>query len=258
MTAPRKRPLKILHTADIHLDSDSYGTAEQRQTHRATFRRCFEAIVDCALAETVDLVLIAGDLFDHNRVPAETVQFAQEQLRRLQQPAVILPGNHDCLYTNAIFDRYDMASGCDNIHVITALHGQVIELPALDVVLWGRAMEEHEPGFHPLAHLPTRHDQRWHIAMAHGFFYATPQEAERSSPIFAEEIRDTGWDYVALGHQHVLTNVSQGQVTAYYSGAPLLNWSGAPPNGQVLLLDMSPDHGIQVRPQRVFELTADR
>jgi DNA repair exonuclease SbcCD nuclease subunit len=113
-------------------------------------------------------------------------------------------------------------------------------------------MEEHEPGFHPLAHLPTRQDQRWHIAMAHGFFYETRQEAERSSPIFAEEIRDAGWDYVALGHHHALTNVSQGNVVAYYPGAPLINWRGDPPNGHVLLLDFSPEHGVRVTPQLVF------
>ena len=53
------------------------------------------------MAAEVDMLLIAGDLFDHNRVPDETIAFVQEQLRRLQRPVVILPGNHDCLYTHA-------------------------------------------------------------------------------------------------------------------------------------------------------------
>jgi DNA repair exonuclease SbcCD nuclease subunit len=244
--------LKILHTADIHLDSDSYGNAQQRQAYRSLYRRCLQIIVDRARDTEVDLLLIAGDLFDHNRVPEETVQFAQEQLQRLQRPVVILPGNHDSLYTNAIYDRYDLTAGGNNVRVITTLNGQTLEFPELDLVVWGRAMEEHEPGFHPLAHLPTRQDQRWHIAMAHGFFYETRQEAERSSPIFAEEIRDTGWDYVALGHHHTLTNVTQGNVVAYYPGAPLINWRGDPPNGHVLLLDCSPEHGVRVTPQLVF------
>ena len=175
MTSPSRRALRILHTADIHLESDSYGNAEQRQEHRSLYCQSFQTIIDRALDEAVDLLLIAGDLFDHNRVTDATVQFVQEQLQRLQQPAVILPGNHDCLYTNAIYDRHDLAAACDQVQVITELDGQVIELPELDVVLWGRAMEEHEPGFHPLANLPTRYDQRWHIAMAHGFFYETQQ-----------------------------------------------------------------------------------
>jgi exonuclease SbcD len=252
VTPSSTRPLKILHTADIHLDSDSYGSADQRQSHRATFRHCFQTIIDHALAENVDAVLIAGDLFDHNRVVDETVQFAQEQLRRLRQPAVIIPGNHDCLYTNAIFDRHDFAGACESIRMITALDGQTFEFPDLDLVVWGRAMEEHEPGFHPLNNIPTRHDRRWHIAMAHGFYYATPQEAERSSPIFAEEIRDTGWDYVALGHQHALTEVSQDDVVAYYPGAPLINWYGGKPNGHVLIVELDPQNGVRVRPKPVF------
>jgi DNA repair exonuclease SbcCD nuclease subunit len=252
VTLHHRRPLKILHTADIHLDSDSYGHTDQRQAHRALYRRSFQAIVEHAMGAAVDLMLIAGDLFDHNRVPDETVWFVQEQLRRLRQPVVILPGNHDCLYTNAIYDRHNIAAACRNVRVITELHGQRLEFPELDLVLWGRAMEEHEPGFHPLAHIPTRDAQHWHIAMAHGFFYGERRDAERSSPIFAEEIRDTGWDYIALGHQHALTNVSQGRVVAYYPGAPLVNWRSHPPNGHVLLLDLSPEQGITVQPQWVF------
>ena len=243
--------MKILHTADIHLDSDSFGVAEQWQAYRALYRRCFEAIIDRAIDEAVDLLLIAGDLFDHNRVTDEAVQFVQEQLQRLRRPVVILPGNHDCLYPNAIYDRYNITAMCDTVQVIIRPDGQVIEFPHLDLVLWGRAMEEHEPSFHPLENIPIRYDQCWHIAMAHGFFYETQQEAERSSPIFAEEIRDTGWDYVALGHKHVLTDVSQGKVVAYYSGAPLISQYGGS-NGWMLLLELSPENGVTVRPQQIF------
>lgn len=253
MQPSSRRALKILHTADVHLDCESYGKPEQRQAHRALYYRCFETIVTRAISAEVDVFLIAGDLFDHNRVPDDTIAFTQEQLRRLSCPTVILPGNHDCLYTNAIYDRHSFQAECPNVQVITALDGQVIEFPGLDLVVWGRAMEEHTPDFRPLAHIPTRHDQRWHIAMAHGFFFPKrQQQPERSSPIFAEDIRDTGWDYVAMGHQHVLTDLSQGPVTAYYPGAPLINWTGETPNGHVLLLTLSPEHGVQVQPERVF------
>ncbi len=103
-----RRALKILHTADVHLDCDSYGKTEQRQAHRALYQHCFETIITRAIAAEVDALLIAGDLFDHNRVPDETIAFTQAQLRRLQRPVVILPGNHDCLYTNAVYDRHQL------------------------------------------------------------------------------------------------------------------------------------------------------
>jgi DNA repair protein SbcD/Mre11 len=236
-----RRPLRVLHTADVHLDSDGYGTAAQQAAHRERERAVFRRIVDLALG--VDLLLIAGDLFDHNRVPDETVAFVRAELGRLRQPVVILPGNHDCLYTNAIYDRHDFTAGAPHVRVIRRLDGDTVELPELDTVVWGRAMAEHEPGFSPLAGIPGRDDRRWCLAMGHGFFFEERQRPDRSSPIFADEIRDTGWDYVALGHPHVRTDVSQGRVAAHYAGAPALSAPAA-----VLCVDLSPD-GVRVEPR---------
>jgi DNA repair exonuclease SbcCD nuclease subunit len=248
MPLPR-RPLRVLHTADVHLDSDGYGTADEQAAHLARGRRVFRRIVERALADQVDLLLIAGDLFDHNRVPDETVVFVRAELDRLRQPVVILPGNHDVLRANAIYDRHDFSAGAPHVRVIRRLCGDTIEFPDLGAVVWGRAMEEHEPGFQPLAHLPVRHDGRWCIAMGHGFFYEERQRPERSSPIFADEVRDTGWDYVALGHHHSRMDVSQGRVAAYYAGAPLVEGDSGAPDGTVLRIDFSPEGGVRVEPR---------
>ena len=78
MPTPR-RPLRILHTADVHLGSDGYGDAAQQAAHDERHRHAFRQVIDLALLDDVDLVLIAGDLFDHNRVPDELVQ--RDQLR---------------------------------------------------------------------------------------------------------------------------------------------------------------------------------
>ena len=246
---PSRRPLRVLHTADVHLDSDGYGDAHQQIVHRDRGRRVFRCIVDRALTDTVDLLLIAGDLFDHNRVSDETVAFVRTELERLRQPVVILPGNHDALRTSAIYDRHDLTAGASHVHVIRQLNGETIDFPELEVVVWGRAMEEHAPEFRPLAHIPGRDDRRWCLAMAHGFFYEARQRPERSSPIFADEVRDTGWDYIALGHQHVQTNVSQGGVAAYYAGAPVIEWGGGHPERTVLRIDLSAEDGIRVEPR---------
>ena len=248
MTPPR-RSLRMLHTADIHLDSDGYGNAAEQAAHRERERLIFRRIVDCALSERVDLLLIAGDLFDHNRVADETVEFARRELDRLRSPVVILPGNHDCLRSNAIYYRHDFTSGASHLHVIQRLDGESVDLPDLGALVWGRAMEEHEPGFSPLAGIPGRDGRRWCIAMGHGFFYDERQRPDRSSPIFAEEIRDAGWDYFALGHHHSRTDVSQGHVAAHYAGAPTLD--GRDGGCAVLRVDLSPTAGVRVSEVRL-------
>jgi DNA repair exonuclease SbcCD nuclease subunit len=246
---PSRRPLSVLHTADVHLDSDGYGDDAQRAAHRARGRRVLSGIVDRARADRVDLLLVAGDLFDHNRVDDETIAFVRTELGRLRQPVVILPGNHDALYENSVYDRHDFTAGASHVHVIRRLDGERIEFPELEVVVWGRAMEEHVPAFQPLAHIPAREERRWCLAMAHGFFYPERQRPERSSPIFADEVRDTGWDYVALGHHHLRTDVSQSGVAAYYAGAPVLEWGDRHPSATVLRVDFSMHDGVRVQPR---------
>ncbi len=39
----------------------------------------------------------------------------------------------------------------------------------------------------------------------------------------ADEVRDTSWDYIALGHEYVQTNGRQGSVAVYYAEATALN-----------------------------------
>ena len=246
-----RRPLRVLHTADVHLDGDGGGSPGQQAAHRERGRRVFQRIVDLALTDTVDLLLIAGDLFDHNRVPDETLAFVRAELDRLRQPVVILPGNHDALCTNAIYDRHHFTAGASHVHVIRRLNGETIEFPELNAIVWGRGMEEHDPAFQPLAHIPGRDDRRWCLAMAHGFFYGERQRPERSSPIFADEVRDTGWDYIALGHHHVQTDVSQGGVAACYAGAPVIEWGDGHPDGTVLRIDLSAEDGVRVEPRRL-------
>jgi hypothetical protein len=52
--------------------------------------------------------------------------------------------------------------------------------------------------------------------------------------------------------------VSQGNVVARYPGAPLVDWLGEPTGGHVSLVDLSPEHGVTVHPQRIASGLAGR
>ncbi|MTG99004.1 exonuclease SbcCD subunit D [Myroides albus] len=86
--------LKILHTADWHLGKklDSYSRVEEQ-------REVLEEICKIADREKVDLVLIAGDLFDTFNPPIEAVDLFYRTLKRLakdgERPVIAIAGNHD-------------------------------------------------------------------------------------------------------------------------------------------------------------------
>ena len=212
--------LKILHTADVHLDLDTYGSDSRARRYRDIMHQAFSTVIDLAIQQDVDLLLIAGDLFDSNRPSGEAVDFAIQEMRRAGRPIVVIPGNHDCLTAPSIYHKVNLPAACQHLLLITHPTGECHQLAEHNLVLWGRGMVEHEPAYHPLAGLPRRHGDAWHVALGHGFFMPDDVPAQRSSPIYAAEIRQSAWDYIALGHCHAFADVSQGSVTAYYSGAP--------------------------------------
>lgn len=183
--------------------------------------RVLEAVVKTANTLGVDLVLISGDLFDIYHPTQEAISKTIDIMAQLIPPAVIIPGNHDAL---GDAETYHMPHWKDrglSPYIIKQPDGEVLEVPNIPVLVWGRAMVEHSPDFQPLEGIPDRNGGAWHVAMAHGFFYTQDESGGRSSPIYDKEIRDSGWDYIALGHKHIYVDVSQGGVRAAYSGSPV-------------------------------------
>jgi DNA repair protein SbcD/Mre11 len=237
VTKTPRQTLKILHSADAHLDLDGYLADPHTRRYRNIIHQAFSTVIDVAIQEDVDLLLIAGDLFDSNRPAGDVVDFAIQELRRAGRPIIVIPGNHDCLNTQSIYHQVDLPAACTDLLLIAHPEGERHQLAAHNLVLWGRGMVEHEPAFHPLAGIPRRQGDAWHIALGHGFFMAEGYPSYRSSPIYAAEIRVSGWDYIALGHCHAFADVSQGAVAAYYAGAPGFSPGSQGADGHVALVE---------------------
>jgi DNA repair protein SbcD/Mre11 len=251
VTNTPRQTLKILHTADVHLDLDGCVADPQAQRYRDIIHQAFRTVIDLTIQENVDLLLIAGDLFDSNRPSADVVDFAIQELQRVGRPIVMIPGNHDCLNAQSIYRQVNLPAACTDLLLIAHPDGERHQLAAPNLVLWGRGMVEHEPAYHPLGGLPRPQGDAWHIVLGHGFFMEEDVPSYRSSPIYAGEIRASGWDYVALGHCHAFADVSQGAVTAYYSGAPAF-YPGVPgADGHVALVQFEAGASRHVDVRRI-------
>ena len=228
-----RRPATVLHTSDVHLGSDARGVEEA----------AFERAVARAREEPVDAVLIAGDLFDHIRVPDATLRWTAEQLGKLACPVVVIRGNHDVFEGRSVYERLMIFAGLEHVHVIDDHDGRIVEIPGTDVVVWGRAMLEHEPSYRPFAGLPERPTGRWTIATGHGLVVEDGPSG-RSSPIYASDLAAVTWDYVALGHVHAYLEVRDDPTPVRYPGATAASRNGKP---GVVLVEFVPGTGARPR-----------
>jgi DNA repair exonuclease SbcCD nuclease subunit len=203
--------VRLLHSSDVHL-----GDAPRD----CISRRALQALVAAGNRECVDVLLLAGDIFDNSRVPDDLVVWALAELSRFDGTVVLLPGNHDCLEEErSVYRRPVFATRPAHIQVLGVPH-ETIELEALSLEIWGRPIVVHDRASRPLANVPRRGSSRWRVLIGHGHLESERDAGQRSSPIQRDEIAAADAEYVALGHWDYLTDVSTERVTAYYSGAP--------------------------------------
>lgn len=227
MTAKPTR--RILHTADLHI---AFLGDKGCQS--------LEAVINTAIKSRVDLLLIAGDLFDHNRVDSDLLEFVRAQFWHLPIPVVILPGNHDCLVPDSVFSKTEFWKSCRNLHVFREAQGETLDLSYLNISIWGKPIDTYMGDIHPMQGMLQPDDGGlWHIAVAHGYFVDTESPRFPSYHITEQEIAENGWDYVALGHVPIFRCISSDPVT-YYSGSPSLA-------GTVALVDLDERTGVHVK-----------
>jgi DNA repair exonuclease SbcCD nuclease subunit len=249
--------LRIIHTADIHLGArhDDLGVqaAAQRDRQFAAFR----ATVDLALAEKVDLFLIAGDLFDSNVQPRRSVERVAEELKRLALArirTVIIPGTHDVYDRASIYRAYDlkaMAGSTDHDDLVTVLTPALdkVHLAALDVVVHGRVFDTKRAPVSPLQGLDAGTEDAgatWRIGMVHGSI-AIPGKTDRDEVVITtDEIAGSRLDYLALGHWHSSQQGRAGAVTYAYAGAPEPVALDQDRAGKVLLIELEDADGKRI------------
>lgn len=209
--------MKILHTADLHLDRPFEGLTGLPDALRKKLQESnlimLKRIVDLAITEEVELVLFAGDVFHQNYIALKTQAAWVAQLERLaavEIPVAIIFGNHDYYQE----DRYWFAfpkntqvftSETVTTQVITTRTGKTVALSGFSYQRpW---IEEHKA-----LEFPPRAAVDYHIGLYHGEL--AHQEA-RYAPFTLAELKAKNYDYWALGHIHQPQILSQEPLIAY-------------------------------------------
>jgi DNA repair exonuclease SbcCD nuclease subunit len=216
--------IRFVHTSDIHLDTSFSASGfparlgdRKREAIRATFRRILEE----ARLNSVDLILIAGDLFEHDRVTPDTVEFLKQQFRGLGTIRVfIAPGNHDPFIQGS---PYSEETWPENVHIFREEEFRAVEIPDLGVRVAGFGFNRTHVPEHHFPKLQPMPPDRINLVVAHGSDLArVPSGKTSHGPLTIDEVAGKNVRYCALGHYHAqqrLPNPVDG-AEVWYSGIP--------------------------------------
>ena len=229
----------IVHSSDLHVD-DGYTARAWGGDGTGPLRQVLQA----ARAAAADVVLLAGDTFEHNRLPVALIDRAAALLLEAGIPTVILPGNHDPAVPDSVFHRGRIAAP-PHVHVLGVTHETAVQFSELDLEIWGHAHRDYDD-MAPLRR-PRARSTRWQVAAAHGHY---ERVADRTAPLRPSwligdaDLAATGADYVALGHWNTPKRVGQPDMRAYYSGSPDLA-------GTINVVRLAADGRVIVRRRRL-------
>jgi exonuclease SbcD len=247
--------LRLLHTADVHLGARHADLGEAAAAQRERQFAAFRASIDLAIAEKVDLFLVAGDLFDSNVQPRRSVERVAAELARLVKArirSVLVPGTHDVYDRASVYRAYSLFAmagskpGDGMVTVLTPEHPWV-HLPELDTVVHGPVFPTKRAPYSPLRDLATVQtpDATWKIGLLHASIAIPGRTDGDEVVITTEEIGASGLDYLALGHWHSAQQGTSKGVTYAYAGAPEPVAVDQDRAGKVLLVTLDEQQGTR-------------
>ena len=202
--------IKILHSGDWHLDAPLQGRNQQQAARlREELLKVPDKIASVCKAESCDLVLLSGDLFDGPYTQA-TYRAVYAALEQMQVPVFIAPGNHDFICPESPYLREFWP---ENVHIFKKAQVQWVDVPALGLRVCGAGFESMD--------CQSLLDGLSTEGLAVGVFHGDATQVNSPyNPVTRQQVTRSGLAYLALGHIH--------KGDAFQAGATLCAWPGCP------------------------------
>ena len=219
--------IQVLHTADNHLDPPAVMYGPRRYDRKMDFLRCFEAVVNHAVKNRPDLLLISGDLFDHMRPRNPTRALAMKHFRTLYEKGIqvfLISGHHDTpksmeggsspisVYGNSKYVRY-FEDTQEPTQEILEINGQRVLVSGISynpLLSWGTD---------PLEKVKLEPSGDINILMIHYPIEGFEGYSASLEPVVRPRSIPKGFQLVAAGHLHKYQKSRIEETSIIYPGS---------------------------------------
>jgi DNA repair protein SbcD/Mre11 len=195
--------MRFIHVADLHLDSPLSGlrerAGERAEEIAGAGRRAFDNLINFAITEQVDFVIIAGDVFDGDWSDYNSGLFLVGRLALLTRagiPVVLIRGNHDA--ANQMSRRLTLPG---NVHELSSRVPETVVFEALNVAVHGQSFPARAVTENLALSYPAPRAGMFNIGVLHTSADGRPGH-DAYAPCSVQDLRLKGYDYWALGHIH--------------------------------------------------------
>ncbi len=195
--------IRFIHAADAHIDSPLQGLDAHEgapvDVLRGATRRAFQNLIQLAIDESIDFMVIAGDLYDGDWKDYSTGLFFRGQMVQLRDrgiPVYLIAGNHDA--ASVISRRLSLP---ENVHVFSTRTAESVEVAGHPVVIHGRGFPNRAVPENLAVDYPDAVPNKFNIGLLHTSLNGRVGH-DTYAPCSETDLLQKGYGYWALGHIH--------------------------------------------------------
>ena len=198
--------MKFIHIADMHFDMpftvlSKNGLAKERRLDQ---RNAFNKMINYIRDNNIEYLFIAGDLYENEYVRKSTIEYINNCFKQIPNTRIyITPGNHDPYINNSYYNRYEWS---ENVHIFTELEKKENE----KINIYGYGFTDF---YSKKLEFPKDLDvSKINVLIMHADLDGAIKEDGEYNPILESELRNAGFDYMALGHIHKTNFNTNGKI----------------------------------------------
>ncbi len=187
--------MKIIHCGDIHLDSpmESKLSKEKSKKRKIELIENFKEMVEYAQKEKVDVIIIAGDLFD------DTKKTMLKTTKRYIINIIKENENIDFLYLKGNHDINNFLEGEEELENVKTFEEEWKQYRYENVVISGVELNKNKANIYNKLILKY---EDYNIVTLHGQIDKSINPKDKAETIYLNQLKNKNIDYLALGHIH--------------------------------------------------------
>lgn len=210
--------MKFVHTADLHLDSPVVTLAEipnATNERRIEQRNVINEMVEYIKQNSIPYFFISGDLYEQDYIRKSTIEYVNNLFKTIPDTKIfIVPGNHDPYINNSFYKNFKWNS---NVHIFTDKL-EKIEDDIVNIYGYGFNdfyMENNYP------QIVVQNVEKINILLTHGNLDSGNDEQRPYNPLNSKALKESKFDYIALGHIHKKSYNDYDNQKIVYPGSPI-------------------------------------
>lgn len=189
--------MKFVHIADMHFDKPFTILEKNKltETRRLEQRNAFNKMIEYLKENNIDYLFIAGDFYEHEYIRNSTIEYINQKFKEIENTTKVFisPGNHDPYINNSYYNKFEWNK---NVKIFTNLE----KIEEQDINIYGYGFTDFSSNEVELSQNLDK--SKINILLMHADLNGSTKDVGEYNPILENTLRNTEFDYIALGHIH--------------------------------------------------------